>query len=153
MVSEQSALIKLLVGEISDNNDEGRRRYFFGFWAEFHGEALTSHEDEDGVMCMLYRCTSYGSPTIRVYMRDERYAAIEQLGETDDEGIRRLEVRLVGIYTLERIADVSLAMGTPRQRLRDHRGSAHGLPNTTKKGFHQRRKESLQESYSIDHNG
>lgn len=71
-MSEQNDLVKLLVGG-KDADSEGRRR-FLGFWAEFHGHELTSHEAENGVVYTLYRCTSYRYPTFRVYVKDERSA-------------------------------------------------------------------------------
>src|SRR5215203_6484844 len=41
----------------------------------------------------------------------ERFTrAIDQLGATDDKGMKRVEIRLGGIYALERIAGDSLAM-------------------------------------------
>lgn len=47
----------------------------------------------------------------------ERFTrAIDQLGATDDEGNKKLEIRLGGIYALERIAWDSLAMETSSGR-------------------------------------
>jgi HAMP domain-containing protein len=64
----------------------------------------------------------------------ERFTrAIDQLGATDDKGRKKLEIRLGGIYALERIAVDSFAMvGLPRKGLQH----GHGSPYSLRSGEH-----------------
>src|SRR5918994_4213089 len=71
-------------------------------------------------LCFTWRRVEISQRTLETQQDQqvtERFTrAIDQLGATDDEGNKKLEIRLGGIYALERIAWDSLAMETSSGR-------------------------------------
>jgi hypothetical protein len=64
---ERRAMVKVLVGQRAGET-------FFGFWAEFEGEKVSSYEDprlDKNIVFTLYKCTAYNSDVYRVHVADE----------------------------------------------------------------------------------
>jgi hypothetical protein len=57
-------VVRVLVGK---RNEQG---HFSGFWAEFEGEKVVSHQKDD-VVYTLYKATAYNQDAYRVYVSDE----------------------------------------------------------------------------------
>ncbi len=102
-LKERGGMVKVLVGKRAGGT-------FFGFWAEFEGEKISSYEDtrpDKNIAYTLYKCTAYNWEAYRVHIADEsnlEAPAYELRPFDEDQHIRGLGSDYTEPYAKEQIA-------------------------------------------------
>ncbi len=102
-LKERGGMVKVLVGKRAGGT-------FFGFWAEFEGEKISSYEDtrtDKDIVYTLYKCTAYNWEAYRVHIADEsnlEAPAYELRPFDEDQQIRGFGSDYTEPYVKEQIA-------------------------------------------------